>query len=164
MEQKNQKIKFRLNVFDAVVLVIALAVGGLFLWQTYNTNSNVVVAKNQELHYQILIKEASEGTGANIPIGSGLIDVVKNYDLGTITKVEVMPTEKQVLNHLEKEYQTAYLEGFEDILVDMVVQVNNTESAIIADGGFEVRVGELVYMRGAGYMAAGYVYTMDRLD
>lgn len=164
MEQKKEKIRFRLNLFDAVVLLLALVVGGVFLWQSLDVNRNAVVAKNQVLRYQIIIKEASEGTGESIVIGSGLTDVVKNYDLGIIQSVEVLPTEKQVLNHMEKEYQTAHLEGFEDIIVDMEVSANNTESAIVVDGGLELRVGDLLYMRGAGYMAAGYVYSMERLD
>ncbi len=164
MEQKKEKIKFRLNLFDAVILLLALAVGGVFLWQSLDVNRNAVVAKNQELRYQIIIKEASDGTGESIPLGSELVDVVKNYNLGMIEAIEVLPTEKQVLDHLEKEYQTAHLEGFEDIIVDMVVSANNTESAIIVDGGLELRVGDLLYMRGAGYMAAGYVYSMERLD
>lgn len=164
MEQKKEQMKFRLNVFDAVILLIALSMGGFFLWKTLSSSETAVVAKNQELYYQVIIKEASAGTGDIIGIGSELVDAVKNYKLGTVTGVEVFPAEKQILNHETHAYQTAYLEGFEDIVVDMVVSVNNTESALLADGGFAIRVGELCYMRGAGYMAAGYIYSIQRID
>ncbi len=164
MEQKKGKMKFRLNVFDAIVLCVALAVGGFFVWQTLNANETVVVQRTEELRYQIIVKEASIGTGDIIPVGSTMMDAVKNYNVGIVTGVESMPATKQVLNHETKAYQTALLEGYEDVLVDMVVQVTNTEAALLADGGFPVRVGELVYLRGAGYMAAGYIYSIDRID
>ena len=32
MEQHNQKFRLRLNLFDAIVLIIALAVGAFVLW------------------------------------------------------------------------------------------------------------------------------------
>ncbi|MFI3253918.1 MAG: DUF4330 family protein [Eubacteriales bacterium] len=161
---KKEKMKFRLNVFDTIVLLVALALGGVFLWQTLSRNETVVVQRTEELHYQIMIKEASGGTGDIIPVGSAMLDAVKNYNIGTVQGMEVLPATKQVLNHETKEYQQAILEGAEDILIDMVVQVSLSDSALMADGGFPVRVGELVYLRGAGYMAAGYIYSIERFD
>ncbi len=164
MEQKTEKTRFRLNLFDSIVLFVVLCLGGVFLWSSLNQNSTATTSKTKQLHYQIMIKESQQGTGEQIAIGSTLEEVVKNYHLGTITNVTVLPAKKQVLNHLEQKYQTSVLEGYEDILVDLEVTVTETDYEILADGSFELKVGNLIYLRGAGYMAAGYIYQMDRLD
>lgn len=163
MEQKKEKMKFHLNLFDAMVMIVALAVGAVILWQMLDQNSSTTLRTTQ-VQYAITIKEASGGTGDLIPVGSSLTDAVKNYDLGVILSKEVYPAEKQVLNHFEHEYQTAYLEGYEDIVVELLVDVTETSTELVIDGGYELRVGDLIYMRGAGYMAAGYITRIDRLD
>lgn len=160
---EKQKVKLRLNLFDAIVLLVVLIVGALVLWQMLDQNSAATTTKTGRLTYQITIKEASGGTSDYIPIGSHLIDAVKNYDLGEILSLEVLPAEKLVLNHDAAMYQKSTLEGYEDIVVELAVDVSQTESALLIDGGYDLRVGDLVYMRGAGYMAAGYVTRMDRL-
>lgn len=161
---EKQKFKLRLNLFDAIVLVLVLVVGGVVLWQMLDANSSEANKKMQRVSYQITIKEASGGTVDHIALGSHLVDAVKNYDLGEILSTEVAPASKLVLNHAEREYQMAYLEGYEDIVVELVVDAAESDTTLLVDGGYELRVGNLVYMRGAGYMAAGYITRIDRVD
>lgn len=164
MEQKKDKFKLSLNVFDAVILVVALLVGGVFLWQTLNSRSESVLNKSQTVTYTIVMKEVRDGTGDMIPLGSSLVDAIKNYNLGTIQSKNIYPTEKQVLNHAERSYQTAYLDGYEDVEVEVVVNVTETESGLLVDNSYELRVGEYVYLRGEGYMSSGFITKINRVD
>lgn len=156
----NQKNKLSFNLFDAVILLIVLAVGGVVLWQMLSTDGSS--SKTTVLEYTISIKEVQEGTGEFVTQGSEIYDVIKNYNLGTVVSSKVLPAEKQVLNHQEKAYQTSKLDGFEDIEVTMSSAITETDSKLLADGGFELRVGSVVYMRGAGFMAVGFITDIKR--
>ncbi len=164
MEQKKEKMKFRLNLFDSVVLVLVLIVGGVFVWQTLRSGASSSMNKNQTVRYTVVMKEVKEGTGDSITIGGRLEDAVKNYDLGTIDSKTILPTEKQVLNHAERSYVTAYLDGYEDVEVEVVVPAVETDSALLIDGSYELRVGDYMYMRGEGYMSSGFVTKIERVD
>lgn len=158
-----KKSKFSLNMFDAFVLLVAMAVGGFLLWRMLAPDQTTA-AKTGVIEYTISIKEVQEGTGALVVAGSEIYDVVKNYHLGTVLSAQVTPAEKQVLNHGTKAYETSFLPGYEDIEVRLTTTMTESDTDILADAGFEMRVGTLLYMRGAGYMAVGYITQIDRTD
>lgn len=162
MEQKKEKMKIRLNLFDSVVLVVVLALGGVFVWQSFRSGNSTSQA--QTVRYTVVMKEVKEGTGDSIQIGGRLEDAVKNFDLGTIDSKVILPTEKQVLNHAERSYVTAYLDGYEDVEVEVVVNATETDTALLLDGSYELRVGDYMYMRGEGYMSSGFVTKIERVD
>lgn len=164
MEQKKEKMKVRLNLFDAVVLLVVLVVGAVFVWQTLQNSANSSTVNTQTLYYTVLLKEMKEGTDTFVQEGGRLEDAVKNYNLGVIQSKLVMPTEKQVLNHAEKTYVTSYLEGYDDVEVVVKVEAVETDSALLVDGSYELRVGNFMYLRGEGYMASGYVTKIERGD
>lgn len=157
------KNRLSLNLFDAIVLMIALAVGGFLLWQMLAPEEGAS-AKSGVIEYTISIKEVQEGTSDLVVVGSEIYDVVKNYHLGTVISSTSSPAQKQVLNHSTKSYQTSYLEGYEDIEVRLTTTMTESDTDILADAGFEMRVGTLLYMRGAGYMAVGYITQINRTD
>ncbi len=161
---ERQKIKIRLNLIDSIILVVVLAVGGYFAWQGLNTHDAVTTVQTQTITYTVLMNEMRAGTGQMVVPGSRLVDSVKNFEMGTVVSAEVITAEKQVLDHENRTYRTSYLEGYEDVYAVVEVDVVDYGTYVEAGGGFRLRAGATVFLRGDGYMAAGYITQVDRLE
>ncbi len=161
---EKQKIKIRLNLLDSIILVVVLAVGGYLAWQGLNTHETVNTVQTQTITYTVLMNEMRAGTGALVVPGSRLVDSVKNYEMGRVVSAQVIPAEKQVLDHQGRTYRTSYLEGYEDVYAVVEVDVVDYGTYVEAGGGFRLRAGATVFLRGDGYMAAGYITQVDRLE
>ncbi|MFI3251041.1 MAG: hypothetical protein R3Y07_08785 [Eubacteriales bacterium] len=59
-----QKRTFRLNLFDTIVILLALAIGGVVLWQNLSVDS--VSRTATTIRYVIRMDEMQEGTGAMV--------------------------------------------------------------------------------------------------
>ena len=100
MEQKTPKFRLRPNLFDGIVLVLALAVGALLLWTALKPAPTVdqPAAETSTVRYVVRFQRWMEGTGALIEEGDKLVDNIKNYDLGRVVSAEVVPVEVLLLD------------------------------------------------------------------
>lgn len=164
MEQNTPKFRLRLNLFDGIVLVLALAVGGFLLWNAMKPapQEGEPAPAESTVRYTLLFQRMLPGCGAMIEPGDKLEDAVKNYKLGTVVSVEVKPTTAQVLDQNAREYVTATLEGYEDVYVTVESACTDSGEALILDGGYDFRVGQTAYVRGPGYMGSGPVTAIER--
>ena len=157
MEQNKRRI--RLNLFDGIVILIALAVAGVLLWmQMKPAASNAATPAAATMQYTIRLQKVLPGTDDLIESGDALVDVVKNFELGTVVSATVMPATDSIIDEDEK----AYVTGYEDI--DIVVESTATygEEKVLVGSGYELRVGEKIYVRGPGYLGSGEVYAIER--
>ena len=102
------------------------------------------------------------GSSALIEPGDQLVDTVKNYSLGTVVSVRVEPAVVQVLNQETQTYVDAVLEDYEDVYVTVESTCTENEDALLLDGGYDFRVGQVAYVRGPGYMGSGPVTEIVR--
>lgn len=161
MEQNKRRI--RLNLFDGIVILIALAVAGVLLWmQMKPAASNAATPATATMQYTIRLQKVLPGTDDLIESGDALVDVVKNFELGTVVSATVMPATDSIIDEDEKAYVTAEIPGYEDI--DIVVESTATygEEKVLVGSGYELRVGEKIYVRGPGYLGSGEVYAIER--
>lgn len=163
-QEEKKKISLRLNLLDSVILLLALAVGGYVLWQGLSVQETVSVVQTQEITYTIMMKELQEDTCDLVAPGTTLVDAVKNYQVGEIVSSRVEPAERQVLDHENKIFRTAYLEGSVDVHAVVKAEVVDHGTYLSVDNGFILRVGTQVFLRGEGYMASGYITHIDRLE
>ena len=163
MEQKTPKFRLRLNLFDGIVLILALAVGVLLLWTALKPEpaADQPAATTSTVRYVVRFQKWMEGTGSLIEEGDKLVDNIKNYDLGQVVSTQVVPVEYQMLDHENREYVLSDLEGYEDILVT-VESSCTVGDIILLGGGYELRVGSIAYIRGEGYMASGPIISIER--
>ncbi|MFI3251366.1 MAG: DUF4330 domain-containing protein, partial [Eubacteriales bacterium] len=136
-------------------------IGGVVLWQNLSVDS--VSRTATTIRYVIRMDEMQEGTGAMVKEGSTLVDVIKNYPMGTIVSAEIVPAVKQIQNDIERRLDNVLVEGYEDVYATIECQATHNETQIVLDGGMEIRVGNDVYLRGEGYMAAGYIVDIERI-
>ena len=162
MEQNNAKFRLRLNIFDAIVLVVVLAAGAVVAWFGLQSSGSDASPSSRTVQYTVLFQQMEPGSSALIEPGDQLVDTVKNYSLGTVVSVRVEPAVVQVLNQETQTYVDAVLEDYEDVYVTVESTCTENEDALLLDGGYDFRVGQVAYVRGPGYMGSGPVTEIVR--
>lgn len=167
MEQNNGKFRLRLNLFDAIVLIAALAVAAFLLWNAFKPAASApasgeTITASSTIRYTIRFQRLMEGTGSLIQPGDALVDTIKNYKLGNVVAVEVVPAEYQILNQESREYVLTTISGYEDALVTVESPCTNSNDTLLLDGGYTLRVGATAYVRGEGYMGSGPIISIER--
>lgn len=163
MEQK--KFRLRLNLFDGIVLVLALAVGAFLLWRAMKPEipNQAAPAASSSVRYTVRLQHCIPGTGALVQAGDQLADNIKNYAVGQVTSAEWGPSRWRVLDQDNLRMVWSETEKYEDVLVTLEAPCEITDSAIVLDGGFQLRVGAMVHLRGVGYMGSGPVVAVEEV-
>lgn len=164
MEHNKPKFRLRLNLFDGIVLVLALCVGALLLWMALkpSTGEQSAAPTSSTVRYTVRFQRWPEGTSSIIEAGDQIVDNIKNYAMGTVVSYETVPAVNQVLDSVNHKYVQAEVEGFEDILVTVESPCTESDQGFILGGGYELRVGVTTYIKGEGYMASGPVVSVER--
>ena len=165
MEQNNGKFRLRLNLFDGIVLLVALALGAFLAWSALkpDTSTAQTTPQSHTLQYTLRFQRWPEGTSGLIEAGDLLVDTVKNYELGRVVSFETVPAQTLLLSQTDKKYVLSTVQGYEDILVTVESPCTiSQEGDLILGGGYALRVGETAYIRSEGYMASGPVVAIDR--
>lgn len=163
--EENKGFRLKLNLFDGIVILAALAVGAVLLYMNLKPaapagdTSAPAAATTQ---YTIRLQKTLPGTGDLIESGDALVDVVKNFELGTVVSATVMPATDSIINEEAKAYVTAEIPGYEDIEIVVESSVTYGEENILVGSGYKLRVGEKIYVRGPGYLGSGEVYAIER--
>ena len=163
MEQNTPKFRLRLNLFDAIVLVVVLLAGAVLVWfGLRSSGSEAASPTTRTVQYTVLFQRIREGNSALIEAGDPLVDTVRNYNLGTVVSTRVEPATYQVLNQETQTYVDAVLEGYEDVYVTVESTCTVGDDSLVLDGGYIIRVGGTTYVRGAGYMGSGPIISIER--
>ena len=163
MERNTPSFRLRLNLFDAMILILALIAGGVLAWLALRPAAQEAdPAVTSTVRYTVRFQRWSEGSGALIEAGDKLTDNIKNYAMGTVVSWEAEPAVTQVLNQETRQYENAVIEGYEDILVMVESPCTESDAGFLLDGGYELRVGVTTYIKGEGYMASGPVVAVER--
>lgn len=165
MEQN--KFRLRLNLFDGVVLVLALLVGTFLLWNALKpaapaADENTPAAQTTTVRYTVRFQKWLDGTSELIQPGDKLVDNIKNYEMGTVVSAQAVPVQSLQLDHDSREYILAGLEGYQDVLVTVESPCTADNESVTTSGGYALRVGATAYIRGEGYMASGPITSIER--
>lgn len=163
MEQNTPKFRLRLNLFDGLVLIAALAAGAFLLWNTFKPQQVVeaVPQNTTTVRYTVRFQRLPEGVSQLIEPGDQLTDSVKNYAIGTVVSAQAVPVEALILDHVNRRYVLADLEGFEDVLAVVEAPCTATGESVTVGGGYILRVGATTYIKGEGYMVSGPIVAME---
>ena len=165
MENKNEKFHLRLNLFDGIVLVLAVLVAGFLVWNHMKPADSAESPETARMEYVVRFQRWPEGSSQLVQVGDKLLDNVKNFSLGTVKAVEAVPATGEAFNEAEKRFDRAEAPGFEDVLVTVESEhITVNEDKIMVDGGVQLRVGTTLYIRGNGYMASGPVVSIERAE
>lgn len=164
MEARDTGFRLHLNLFDAIVILCALAVGAYLLWNRLKPET-VAGGLNPEttaIRFTVQLQKVLPGTGALVREGDLLVDTVKNYEVGNVVSASVVPSERTILDEDARAYVTVPIPGYEDVNVVMESRATISDDKILVGSGYELRVGERIYLRGPGYLASGEVFAIER--
>ena len=163
MEEK--KFRLKLNLFDGIVLLAALAVAAFLLWRMVGPELPVQSdpAVTSTVRYTVRFRRWMPGTSHVIEAGDRVIDNIKNFEMGHVVSAEAVPALSQTLDIWNYHYVWMELDGFEDVLVTIESPCTVTDAAITVGGGYELRVGETSYIKGEGYMGSGPIVAIEEV-
>ena len=163
MEQNTPKFRLKLNLFDGIVLALALAAAAFLGWRALKPAAPVQAdpTASSTVRYTIRFQRWAPGTSGVIEEGDQIADNIKNYEVGEVVSAQAVPALIQVVDYNSRRYVWAELEGYEDVLVTVQAPCTTSGSAITVGGGYELRVGSTGYFRGEGYMGSGPIVALE---
>ena len=168
--EENKRFRLKLNLFDGIVIVVALAVAAVMLYMQMKpaaSSGDTSTPAASTTQYTIRLQKTLPGTAALIEEGDALADVVSGVDIiDTATSCfsggTAQPATDSIIDENAKAYVTAEIPGYEDIDIVVKASVTYGEEDILVGSGYELRVGEKIYVRGPGYLGSGEVYAIER--
>ena len=166
MEQNTPKFRLKLNLFDGIVLVLALAAAGFLLWRAVKPAAQLPSnsASSSTVRYTVRFEAWIPGTSEMIRPDDRISDNIKNYEVGRVVSAQAVPALVQVPDQNSRRYVWAELEGFEDVLVTVEAPCSVSDKAITVGGGYELRAGATAYLRGEGYMGSGPIVAVEEVQ
>ena len=163
----DQKFRFKLNLFDGIVLAAALAVAAFMAFTALKPAAPAVeesaAPAASSVVYTVKFTKMIEGTETMVEPGDQLVDNIKNYKLGTVVATEVLPCTTRVEDHVNKQVVRAEVPGHVDLLVTVESdRATMGDDAVVLDGGYKLRVNTTAYIKGEGYMASGPIMFIER--
>jgi len=157
----NKKLFGRFNVFDVVIitLIVIVAVGVLGFYYIRKTK---VITKGVKTVYTLELIDNPLGFAKLVKEGDNIKDSIKNYNMGTVIKVEKTPNTK-VLNDLvndviiEKETPDR-----ERVVLTVEADVVDSGTDLLVDNQYDIRVGKDIYVKGPRYGGVGYILSIQR--
>ena len=154
----SEKKKFKLNIFDIVIVVIVLCIGvGLYVFTHRETTIDT-----KKLTYKIELNDATPGLADYIHEGDQLYENTKNYSMGNVVSVETVPYTKITQDYENERYVDSVDPTSERVIITVTANVTETDSAYAVNGQYIVRAGNEIFVKGPGYAGEGYVIQIER--
>lgn len=157
---KKGKKNRRFNIFDGVIIGVVLVLAGGAYWYTHREK----VVETKTLTYTMELTDLPVGFSENIKKGDKIIDNVKNYHMGTVETVRAEVFTRIVTDYANSAILESPVPERETAIVTVKANVTETESDFKVEGGYVVKAGKDVSVKGPGYAGNGFVLTVDRLE
>lgn len=160
-----KKFRIKLNLFDGIVLAVALCAAlvlGYLTLKPAPAPAEGEAPAVSTVRYTVRFQRMLEGTAQLVQPGDVLTDNIKNYNIGTVESVEIVPSRVEAADLEGRRIVQTEIEGLEDAIVTVVAQGTMGSNSLILDGGFTLRANTTAYIRGQGYMASGPVIHIER--
>ncbi len=169
MEENKKKKGLRgiFNLFDLALIIIALLIGAVLFLSRDRDTSGALTGENQtriQVRYTIELTGIQNGAASRIKPGAPVVDKIKKYSMGTVESVTVAPTVKEVSDETRDVLAAVEVPGQETATVVITAQAAETDTDIIVDGGYTIKVGLPVNVRIPGLNAQGYIVDIERGD
>ena len=151
--------KIKINIIDIVILVVVVAVAaGAYFFM----NKDAGTVETKTMQYVIELSDNPEGFAENIEIGDELTDNIKNYYMGKIVDVEVVPFKDLIEDKENGVWKESEVEGRETAIITLEAPIVESGSSITVNGYYIVRGGLEVAAKGPGYAGRGHILKVIR--
>lgn len=156
-----RKFRFKdlFNLFDVVVLLVAVALGAILLLASRGSDKSETTVR-----YTVEFTNMQNNTAELLQVGDELEDRVKKYDLGTIISVEVGPTVNYLADQVNGGSHDQLSKTLQTATVVIEAPASETEQEILVSGGYEIKIGTGVSAKGPGYSCYGTVLAIELVE
>ncbi len=169
MEKERKQRRSIFNLFDLVLIVIAVALGVILFLNARQDEDPAagtvgLTGDRVNVRFTVEIQEAEEVVTDILKEGEPLVDREKKYNLGTVESVEVGPAFRAVTDYETQTYRLTEVPGLYRALVTVTTEGVADERSITVDGGYVVRVGKTVYGKVPGGAFSGTIVAIERVE
>lgn len=157
--EENKITRRRPNLFDGLFILLLAAVAVVaFLLSHGGFGGNDTVRRT----YRVELRELDAEMVDYVAVGDQVTDNIKNYAMGTVTAIEVVPATKAVLDEEAGIVRQAPIEG--KIMLHLTVEVDTVEDADSVDAvsGYTLRTGASVSCSAGQLSGSGYILSLER--
>lgn len=158
-----RKRKMKFNIMDLLILLAIAAVAAVLLY-VFVLSENTPVdslggAQTTKITYVIEVTGVDDALSDNIAVGETLIDAAKKMNIGTIVAVESQPYVYLGKNITEGAMELTTVDGKSTIYV--TVEADASLAGIsYSISGYEIYVGEKVYLSLPNFTGSGYCISL----
>lgn len=169
MDENNKKIRWKLNLFDLLVILVVLAVAAGVVFLRYQqsrasqaSQSEGTAAGSATVRYVVELTEMPLQAAEMVQPGDELVERTRKEAMGVVQSVEVGLTRTLTKDQNTGNYH--FVEVPEQYTATIVVEDTATisDSSIVSSGGLEIRAGTSVRVFGPGYYGSGYIISVER--
>ena len=161
-KSKKQRGRSIFNLFDIIVILIAVALAALLFFMRQEQQNESSTAGT--VRYTLELTGMLNGSADLIEPGDQLVDKVKKYDIGKVVSVQVDTTVQRAYDLENGGIVETPMAGQQTATIVVEAECTETSSQIIVDGGYIVAAGMEASLRGPGYWGSGYIMSVDRGD
>lgn len=160
-DKKSPRLRF--NLFDALLIVLVLAVlGGALLLRNRSTGTELI-RTTTPVRVTVELASSPVELGEHIHVGDDVFRSTDNTYLGKVQAVRSVPHRAVTYSQLTGRYVVFDCEDTADVYVTVEGEGYYTKKALILDT-VEARVGSELPLKGKGFAHMGYVYSVDPMQ
>ncbi len=152
------KKRFKINLFDIVIIVIVLA-AAVF---AYKFTHKEVAVETKTIRYTFELIDNAEGFADLIETGDEITDNIKNYYMGKVVEVKKEPYSKLVQDRESGVFKDSVVAGRETAIVTVEAPVTESAGDYKVNGYFVVKAGLEIAVKGNGYAGRGFILNVER--
>jgi len=165
MKETASEKKIVFNLFDVLIIcLILVAAAAVLIVRLRSSDTEITVVETKTVRYVVELTDLIPGTSDMIRPGDVLIDTIKKYEVGTVVSCTASPTVKNSKDLSTGDFIQVELPERETATITIDAECTESESTFLAGGGFIVRGGESVSLRGPGYYGSGFIIYIERGD
>lgn len=157
----NKKVFGKINFFDFIIIfiVVVVIIAGLLI---YYSGDKKVVNKGTKITYVMELIDNPVGFSELISLGDDIDDSIKNYSIGKIKGIEKTINTKISNDLVNNRIVESEVPNKERVLLTVETDIVDNGIDLIAGGGYDIRVGKYVEVRGKGYAGTGFILEVGR--
>lgn len=147
------------NFFDILIilLLVLIAVGAYLLSHRDSAGQEVVTRT-----CTIELTDLEERMADSVAVGDLVTDNIKNYEIGTVTAVEVQPYTQGVVDEENAILRQEPTPGRVKLLVTVECDTVEGEQEIATTSGYTLRTGTSVSVSAGKLTGTGYILYVER--
>ena len=157
------------NFFDLAIIAVVILAAVLFLWWRGaiggtggSGDQNQISSGNRTLRYTIELSQMYGDSANLIQVGDKIVDGVRKYEMGTVVSVEVGDSITYVHDMEHASYRPVVFPGYQTATLVLEAECSETDTELTVGGGYLIRCGTAIQVRGPGYAGSGTILSIER--